>query len=94
MEINNKQIISDFVTKNQEKTISFLLKTFSFLKYHDCEDIFQDSLLIFHEKIVKGELDNIKSSLYTNLAAKLARLPTSKKTLLVELFLRKNLKLF
>lgn len=65
MEINNKQIISDFVTKNQEKTISFLLKTFSFLKYHDCEDIFQDSLLIFHEKIVKGELDNIKSSLYT-----------------------------
>lgn len=51
--------------KNKENTISYLLKTFSCLKYHDCEDTFQDSMLVFYNKLVNGELDNIKSTLYT-----------------------------
>ena len=65
MNTNNELIVKDFIMKSKEKTINFLLKTFSCLKFDDCEDIFQDSLLIFYEKIVKGDLDNIKSSLYT-----------------------------
>lgn len=65
MKTNNELIVSEFVNKNKEKTIRYLLKSFSCLKYHDCEDIFQDSLLVFYNKLVNGELDNIKSSLYT-----------------------------
>ncbi|MBR3712726.1 MAG: sigma-70 family RNA polymerase sigma factor [Bacteroidales bacterium] len=65
MERSSKLILSEFVSKNRERTINYLLKTYKCLKYHDCEDIFQDSLMVFYDKCVKGELDNIKSSLYT-----------------------------
>ena len=61
----NELIVSEFVTAHKEKTIGFLLKTYKCLQYDDCEDIFQDSLLVFYDKINKGELDKIKSSLYT-----------------------------
>ena len=62
---NDISTVSDFIVKSKEKTINFLLKTFSCLQYGDCEDIFQDATLVFYEKITKGDLDNIKSSLYT-----------------------------
>ena len=65
MNTNNKLIVCDFIMKSKEKTINFLMKTFSCLQYDDCEDIFQDAMLVFYEKITKGDLDNIKSSLYT-----------------------------
>ncbi|MBQ9212961.1 MAG: sigma-70 family RNA polymerase sigma factor [Bacteroidales bacterium] len=62
---NDISTVSDFIMKSKEKTINFLLKTFSCLQFDDCEDIFQDAMLVFYEKITHGELDNIKSSLYT-----------------------------
>ncbi len=50
---------------HKEKTIGFLLRTYQCLKYDDCEDIIQDALLVFCDKIRQGKLDKIKSSLYT-----------------------------
>lgn len=65
MKTDSKLIVSEFVAQSREKTINYLLKNYKCLQYHDCEDIFQDSLMIFYEKLVNGELDNIKSSYYT-----------------------------
>ncbi|MBQ3657600.1 MAG: sigma-70 family RNA polymerase sigma factor [Bacteroidales bacterium] len=58
-------IFNEFVINNKEKTINYLLKSYSCLQYEDCEDIFQDSLMVLIEKNSKSELDNIKSSVYT-----------------------------
>lgn len=63
MATNNEQIINDFV-KHKPRTLQFLIKNFD-IPADELDDIFQDSLMVFYEKIRSGGLDNLKSSLYT-----------------------------
>lgn len=65
MKADKELILRQFILPNKDKTIRFLLKSYKCLQEHDCEDIFQDSLMVLYLKIGTGELDNIKSSLYT-----------------------------
>lgn len=58
-----EQIVYKFATKRKEQTFNLLKKKFPVLQTEDCEDIFQDAIIIFCNKLSDGE--EINASLYT-----------------------------
>lgn len=56
-------LITNFVKDYRKRAIAYLLGSYKVLSVHDCEDIFQDSIIILYNKIFSGE--KIKYSLYT-----------------------------
>ncbi|MBR4216013.1 MAG: sigma-70 family RNA polymerase sigma factor [Bacteroidales bacterium] len=64
METTNNELVIKSFLECKDRTVKLLIKTFG-ISESDCEDIFQDSLVIFYEKIRSGALNGIKSSLYT-----------------------------
>ena len=57
-------MLDEFASSQWEKTLAFLKSRFA-LSVEDCEDVFQDSFIIFHKYVVEGKLDNITSSFST-----------------------------
>ena len=58
-----------FFQEKKTQTIKYLMNTFGGLNYQDCEDVYQEASCILLQKKRKGELDNLKSSLYTYFVA-------------------------
>ena len=58
-----------FFQEKKAQTIKYLMNTFSGLNYQDCEDVYQEASCVLLQKKRKGELDNLKSSLYTYFVA-------------------------
>ena len=54
-----------FFQEKKAQTIKYLMNTFGGLNYQDCEDIYQEASCVLLQKKRDGELDNLKSSLYT-----------------------------
>ena len=58
-----------FFQEKKAQTIKYLMNTFGGLNYQDCEDVYQEASCVLLQKKRKGELDNLKSSLYTYFVA-------------------------
>lgn len=56
--------LNEFASSQWQKTLSFLKSRFA-LSQADCEDVFQESFIIFYNYAVEGKLDNITSSFST-----------------------------
>ena len=56
--------LNEFASSQWDKTLAFLRNRFS-LSETDCEDVFQESFIVFYEYATQGKLDNITSSLST-----------------------------
>lgn len=61
---HTKQELNKFFANQWEKALAFLQGQFQ-LSRTDCEDIFQDSAIVFHNNIIEGKLTELKSSLST-----------------------------
>lgn len=57
--------LESFITSNKERTINYLSSRYSALSRQDIEDVFQDSSIALYEKDRDGQLQDLKSSLYT-----------------------------
>ena len=66
MPLDNQRLIV-FVKKKKEPTISFLRNRYN-LSTEDCEDIFQDSLMVLYNRAVEGKInyanDSVSSFFY------------------------------
>lgn len=56
--------LNAFATEYRDRTLNYLSKSFS-LNREDCEDVFQEASIVLYNAAVKGQLDNLNSSLYT-----------------------------
>ncbi len=61
---NVRQQLNEFASSQWEKTLSFLKSYFS-LSQSDCEDVFQESFIVFYNYATEGKLNDITSSLST-----------------------------
>ncbi len=61
---NVRQQLNDFASSQWDKTLLFLKSHFS-LSQSDCEDVFQESFIIFYNYATEGKLNDITSSLST-----------------------------
>jgi RNA polymerase sigma factor (sigma-70 family) len=59
-----RQRLNEFASSQWNKTLSFLKSRFA-LSQEDCEDVFQESFIIFYNYVIEGKLDNITSSFST-----------------------------
>lgn len=68
---DEKQIsaIDLFFQEKKAQTIKYLMNIFGGLNYQDCEDVYQEASCVLLQKKRKGELNNLKSSLYTYFVA-------------------------
>ena len=68
---DEKQIsaFSLFFQEKKAQTIKYLMNTFGGLNYQDCEDVYQEASCVLLQKKRDGELDNLKSTLYTYFVA-------------------------
>lgn len=61
--INNKEL-NDFLRDSREKSLCFLKVQYSVLPMEDLEDVYQESSVIFYQKIKAGELSELGRSAY------------------------------
>ena len=59
----SEKVLRDFVRKERAKTINFLRNRYKL--GDECEDIFQDSLIVLWQNNIDGKLNDIESSLST-----------------------------
>ena len=58
------ELLNNFAAQEWEKTLAFLRNRYR-LSEEDCEDVFQESFIILHNKAISGELEGLTSSLST-----------------------------
>lgn len=60
----SERVLTEFIKNERSKVFAFLQKNFS-LQEADCEDIFQDSILVLFYKIKNGELTKMTANIST-----------------------------
>ncbi len=60
----SERVLTEFIQKERSKVFAFLQKNFS-LQEADCEDVFQDSLLVLYDKIMEGKLTKVTANIST-----------------------------
>lgn len=61
----SNSVLSRFAKEEWGKALAFLRRSFPYLSYDDCEDIFQDSFITLYDNNRAGKLKDMASSLST-----------------------------